>query len=449
MTTQRISRLQSLLDRIKRNAALPKQPLGRNYVLGGTAGSRSDVSAGPSVPVGQHAAAPAARTDVASHHPPLSPAAAPPRAPALAQVSVPTIASPAPGMTAIGRVGVRQRVHTMIGVAPSPAAPVPAASNPLASRPVALSPLATSPAAPVPAASSPVASSPVASTPVASSPVASSPVASSPLASSPLASSSDKHIEQLELDSDQPVLEFDDEEATHVGYRSSGSDIDNLSWSEPPVEDVTPPDSSRRERVASTVDEALIDATGDSESEIAIKTPPPESGRQPSEGVYAAATSNIQSERSLAPTAEQLGDTLELAAPTAAELELDLLESEVSHAKEELEVELPPHSSVLEPPGSDLPPDIAESDPPRRAPERSQIMAMPDEADTEEMAAMQSEPSDDTMLSNNAELLLKPEVTGRAGTAQLATIDVLHAARAFAPRSFLELLDASLKLGND
>jgi hypothetical protein len=388
MMIDRIQRLQSLLERIKKNAALPKQPLGRNFVLGGTVGSQSDVSTGPSVPSVQPATAPSAQTDVAAQHSAFSPEESP------THVTVAAVSAQLPTATAMGRV--RQRIPTQIGVAP-------AADEIVRQRDLARASAADRPPSPAPDVEAPP-------------------------------------EQAFELRGKAPV------QSPPV---SSDPDIDNLSWSEPPVEELPPPDSSRRARVASSMDEALIDATSDSESQIPIKTPPPESGRQPAEGVYAAAIHVTSSEAASVPTAEQLGETLELEAPTAADIELDEVQVEVTETKEELEVELQSQPSVLELPSSEQPPGTAEAQSPHRAPEQSQIVETYEEADAADLASIDSMPPEETMLSSNAELLLQPQVTRQAATAKEATVEVLHAAPVFAPRSFLELLDASLQLGRD
>lgn len=68
MSTDRITRLQSLLDRIKKNAALPKRSLGSNLFVGGTFGARTDIATGPAVPAASLAHAPV-QSDVAARAP--------------------------------------------------------------------------------------------------------------------------------------------------------------------------------------------------------------------------------------------------------------------------------------------------------------------------------------------------------------------------------------------
>ena len=53
---------------------------------------------------------------------------------------------------------------------------------------------------------------------------------------------------------------------------------------------------------------------------------------------------------------------------------------------------------------------------------------------------------DDTLLSDSESLQLQPDVTHRKATDRQLAVELLQSARGFAPRSFIELLDASLKL---
>ena len=91
---------------------------------------------------------------------------------------------------------------------------------------------------------------------------------------------------------------------------------------------------------AATLDEALAGAAElegealEGEREVPIKTPPPESGPQealPPTGLEAGRTPNVAELEadlmpppSMGPTAEQLGETIELEAPRGPELEIDV-----------------------------------------------------------------------------------------------------------------------------
>jgi hypothetical protein len=402
MSTDKISRLQSLLDRIKKNAASPRRPLGSNLVFGGTQGARSDVSTGPSVP--------AASVTKPKETPALSDVASP-RRPPLPPIAAAEVAVHQPAAPAV------PRTPTLSG-----AARVPTMSG---------GPIAKPPAPQVSAKPPPQL----------------------------------EVIEELDFDdavditSDvPPPAEVSSVEVTHVvnveaasepsAQRSAGSDGDDLHWSEPPNEDRRPPDSSPRPRAAASLDEALAGVTAES-VEPPIKTPPPESGRQPLEGVYAAPIP----EPLQAPTLEQLGETLDLEAPTSAALELDIVTPKVQKPKEELEFELPPRTSVLEPPHREEMPTLTlEAGEPtsrHRAPEKSQtqILNAPDDGDTIEMAAITAPQEASAPSTDRDNLVLTPEITERTSPVQAAAPQFIHPVHKFAPKSFAELLDASLKLG--
>lgn len=123
------------------------------------------------------------------------------------------------------------------------------------------------------------------------------------------------------------------------------------------AEEELPPASSRRFKVPDSLEEGLAGAAhGDSEREIPVKTPPPESGPQealPATGLEAARLpdvteleADLSGPPSMGPTAEQLGETIELDAPRGPELEIDVTvvaedEPAVPAPAEELEVSLP------------------------------------------------------------------------------------------------------------
>jgi nicotinate-nucleotide--dimethylbenzimidazole phosphoribosyltransferase len=518
MNTDRIQRLQSLLDRIKKKATLPKQSLGQGFVLGGTLPTRSDVSAGPSVPA-QAAPIPMATrkntqpmqvTPLQASSPPKPATSVQPQAPVkpaapaqpevtVAQATPPMQPAQPPAQTApqpMRSIKMTQPMQLMTPLQPEPTpkpAPVaePTPAKPAqAAEPTPVKP--ETPAQPTPSAQpqarpsfwqsaqaaarpdAPVQSGQPAAP--ASSGTSSSTMQAvhSPLVAVPSVSAGmvdgrkararvptvigvapdfgiskqeppkeEEAIEELDADEvldaqsslpPPPTAEkraSEDEkkkepEAAVVEARRSNSDIDNLSWSEPPSIEVEieepPPDSSPRARVPGSIDEALASVSVDSEPEAPVKTPPPESGRQPAEGVYTAPIPPTA-----VPTPEQLGDTLELEAPTVAELELDLGPAKLEPVKEELEVEIPKQASVLEP---------ISSIEPQRAPEPSHVEIIPEEA-----SAARQQPDAEP-------LELQPNVTRRPAAGDSAKVQLVQSVRAFAPRSFLELLDASLKLGS-
>jgi len=404
MATDRIARLQSLLERIRKNAASPKRSLGSNLFSGGTGPSRSDVATGPAVPAASLAQSPA-RTDVAVRAP-LPPVASAPHQP----VSAP-------------------RTPTLAG-----AARVPTLSGGTIATPRTPEVETKSPAAPEVIVKSPASS---------------------------------EVIEELDFDdagivditSDRPPpAEISSVEVSHVVSVEQGasvdvkpaadSDVDDLRWTEPPTQDRRPPDSSPRPITAASLDEALAEAA-DAESAAPIKTPPPESGRQPLE--YSAPMGEpAEANFNPVPTAEQLGETLELEAPTSAEIELDLITVKARQPKEELELELPPRASELEPPPREETPTLAQqtsdAQPRHRAPEQSQILNLPEEVDTVETPAIAAESAEPSTDRDNPPLT--PELTARKARGHGPVAEFVFASRKFAPSSFAELLDASLKLGN-
>ncbi len=124
------------------------------------------------------------------------------------------------------------------------------------------------------------------------------------------------------------------------------------------AEEGLPPASSRRFKVPESLDDGAVQ--GDSEREIPVKTPPPESGPQealPATGLeaprmpdVAELEADLSGPPSMGPTAEQLGETIELEAPRGPELEIDVTvvadeeETSVPAPAEELEVSLPSSS---------------------------------------------------------------------------------------------------------
>ncbi|HEY0464972.1 MAG TPA: hypothetical protein VGC79_12210, partial [Polyangiaceae bacterium] len=129
----------------------------------------------------------------------------------------------------------------------------------------------------------------------------------------------------------------------------------------PPSED-EPPASSSRSKIAGTMDEALARAAEQIEleegREVPLKTPPPESGPQAAialpAGIHAPLAPDIEElleadimpsagVRAAVPTAEQLGQTIDLEEARGPSIELD---HPLAHAPEALEEE--PTSEELE-----------------------------------------------------------------------------------------------------
>jgi len=208
------------------------------------------------------------------------------------------------------------------------------------------------------------------------------------------------------------------------------------------VSDDQAPVSSSRFRVPAMLDDALTSAAeAEAEREIPVLTPPPESGPQealPAVGLEAPRTPDVEqleadldSPPSMGPTAEQLGETIELEEPRGPELEIDVTVEEEAPAAsvavpEELEVSLPRPSlqSGLY--------DLTAPPPP----------AYPDPALADAPPSVQARPAPAT-VPVDAPAALGPERTARPalGATDVAGVRLGSAA---SPRTFLEVLDASL-----
>ncbi|HEY6556675.1 MAG TPA: hypothetical protein VI072_05355 [Polyangiaceae bacterium] len=231
----------------------------------------------------------------------------------------------------------------------------------------------------------------------------------------------DEGVQELELTDEELVditVEEGDEEAAAVARAPSSADVE-IDMEE---EEEESPVSSRRARVAASIDEALAGAAEqldpEPEREVPLQTPPPESGPQaalplppgleqpplPGEydsGVHPAEEVKVELPPGR-PTHAQLGQTIELEAPQGPDLELDM-RSRVppERAEDELEAALPDASVERMRPSPSVPP-----------PEELQ-------AERTERAQMHSD---------------------------VAPASFSRAARPFAPNTFAELLDASLAL---
>lgn len=381
MSTERITRLQNLLERIKQNGALPRPA--SNWVFGGARAAQTDISTGPAVPAVSpgHPPAPAPRpTDVAT---PMAATRAVPIEPPPAAITdrhAPNLA----GGT---------RIPTISGMASPVLEPEPADATPI------------------------------------------------------------DVIEELDIDeidvvditTEPPPEPSSDEAAQVVTVEPQGAPPafsipavevrdDELKWSEPPTQDKLPDSSPRPRIAASSLDEALAEAA-EAESSEPLKTPPPESGRQPTDGIYAA----------VAPTPEQLGETVELEAPTSTELELDLKHAKPQQAKEELEFELPLPESALELPTREAAQTYTNEI--ARDPEQSQVRNVPEEIDTVETPALVLPHDAASPSSSHRErLAVSAELTTRKTGAAQVVPEFVFATRKFEPKSFAELLDASLML---
>jgi hypothetical protein len=204
---------------------------------------------------------------------------------------------------------------------------------------------------------------------------------------------------------------------------------DDLDFPDEDEDEEEMPASSQRARVAASMEEAMA-ATPEAldEREVPIKTPPPESGPQeaapPPAALEAPRLPDIR-EAFAGPTPEQLGETIELPEPSNAKLELDVRAAKPPAAEpvsEELEVALPTREAAS---GYD-----ANLSPPESA--REEIRRYDQEA-----AGAAGEPLEATAVVRRREI---------AGT---AVARVLGKTGDFTPKSFLELLEASLRLGSE
>ncbi|MGC4065679.1 MAG: hypothetical protein QM784_13730 [Polyangiaceae bacterium] len=234
--------------------------------------------------------------------------------------------------------------------------------------------------------------------------------------------------------------------------------LDDLTFSEPPppasVAPSEPPPVSARKSVdeaPDSIDAALIAATAaqnEAESELEeaeapLLTPPPESGRQPARP-SSAQHPETASHRPAAPTVEQLGEVVELEEVRGPVLELQESPSKVrQEGAEDLEfippasvqapAEVPPREALSTLVGATLDEDVPPSS------RRPIASARPQAAEPEDVFA------DEAPTTTAA---LAPEVTARRPVQpSRPVVDVVASAQGFRPRSFLELLDASLNLG--
>ncbi|MEI9941490.1 MAG: hypothetical protein WDO69_30080 [Pseudomonadota bacterium] len=273
----------------------------------------------------------------------------------------------------------------------------------------------------------------------------------------------------------------------------SFDDLDDKRTAPPPSDD-EPPASSSRNRIAGTMDEALARAAEQIQleegREVPLKTPPPESGPQAAValpmGMHAPLAPDIEElleadilpsggMRAAQPTAEQLGQTIDLEEARGPSLELDqppfnpdALQEDLPN--EELEVTLPGRefgggyqADLMPPPearqdldahrqrvGDDSIPAPPESlaQYPSRHPDGPTSgfapMIVPSSVTTDSYSESVSTVTIDA--PSNAEfapeLLARPDSHPRP----VAKFIRIEAPR---PKTFMELLDTSLALGSD
>jgi hypothetical protein len=261
-------------------------------------------------------------------------------------------------------------------------------------------------------------------------------------------------------------------EAEPISEELSEEDLVEVT-SIPPAADVDidfedeeqPPASSQRSRVASSMDEALAAAAAqlEAEREVPIKTPPPESGPQAAPlppGMAAPAAPDVDAllgeeldiptrtaVAEAGPTAEQLGQTIDLEEARGPALEL--AEQKASEAPsrpapaEELEMALPGRDVVGSYDDSLQPPPEAreELEAHRRKLEADDIPPPP-----ESLATLPSaRPGAPQIVPVEAS---GPEVVARPiSTASPEAISSVR--QSYRPSSFVDLLDASLALRGD
>jgi hypothetical protein len=195
-----------------------------------------------------------------------------------------------------------------------------------------------------------------------------------------------------------------------------------------------PPASSSRSKVAATLDDALAaSADADEEREVPVKTPPPESGPQAAAPLPAgleavdvpdvdALEADMMAPPSMGPTAEQLGETIELEAPRGPTLEIDVSIS----APPEPEPERPPEELEVNLPRGQMPSGLYDL-PPVAAP----VEATPAAPAVEERtSSMPPEP--------------RPTARPELGAAEIAR--VVLANRPSVSHTFVDVLDRSLSL---
>lgn len=390
---QRVAVLQDLLARVQRKAAEPR-----------VRGAVAPIAA-PPTPV----AAPAAPAQT-----PVSPSVVPVRA---SVAPTPVSAPPAQAK------------------APSPAdqvldelleAPIPVVQTTITERP-SVQPLSLR--SPQPAPAVPVDLGPPAPAPAEEAPI---PVVATGAAPAP--SAEENAPEELGEDDliSIPPAAAQPSELPGPEITATPVEEEDIDFDEEEEEDL--PASSQRPIAAEAAQAAV-------EHEVPIKTPPPESGPQeaapPAAALEAPRLPEIReplesetTERVDAGlTPEQLGDTIELPEPSEAPLELDVSPTPITveeppPVSEELEVALPRRESVGVYDDKLAPPADA----------REELRRYEEQATPADAASAFLQPSG---------VVTRPELSSAAVPRFVAE------ARAFAPKSFVELLDASLELGSD
>jgi len=281
---------------------------------------------------------------------------------------------------------------------------------------------------------------------------------------------------------------------THTLDELSFEDVDVDEKRAPPASEDEPPASSSRSKIAATMDEALARAAEqidlEEDREVPLKTPPPESGPQAAampQGMQAPSAPDIDElleadilpntgVRAAVPTAEQLGQTIDLDEARGPSLELDQPAAasaeppEREAPTEELEITLPGRkyagdyqADLMPPPeareeldahrqrqGEDSvppPPESLAQYPSQRGEVQSSAFApviVPTTVSTDSYSESVSTVTVDAPPNAEfaPELLARPEL----GPSPVAKFIRTEAPR---PKTFMELLDSSLALGSD
>lgn len=230
-------------------------------------------------------------------------------------------------------------------------------------------------------------------------------------------------------------------------------------------EDEEQPPASSQRKVATSMDEALAAAADQLESdrEVPIKTPPPESGPQEAplpQPMTAPAAPDVDAllggeldiptreATPAGPTAEQLGQTIELEEARGPQLELAEPARTTPPVSEELEVSLPPREVVGSYDDNLLPPPEARED--LEAHRRSledDIPPPPESLATLPSVQPAAPPAEIIPVQAKSEPS-GPEIIARP--LPIGSPESFGSTReAFRPSSFAELLDASLSLDGD
>jgi hypothetical protein len=241
--------------------------------------------------------------------------------------------------------------------------------------------------------------------------------------------------------------------------------FDGEPLSEPDFEEEAPA-SSKRHRIAGTIDEAVSAAARErvvieEGREVPVKTPPPESGPQeapPPPGSLAPAAapdiSELLDELPLeaptdVPRPEQLGETIELSEPVGPPLELDSRKARTPPPPpiaEELEVTLPLRKYAGNYDDALMPPPEAKDELLEHRRKSGEIL-MPEPA-RELRSKSPLETTTAPVPSAEESSPAPSQVTVRSSLSGLsAAVYSDSSVRSQAPKSFLDLLDESVRLG--